>query len=92
LVCTRSVLYSFRTGPPSVQYCPLQVALGIPSRGHSIEVHFSCCHANVSPVAMRTNVSLAIIWQGHLFLMLGNMFIEGCSATDRSIWFSRKHV
>jgi hypothetical protein len=72
---------------------PLNVTLGVPSRGHSVwTVHFPCCYANVILVAARTKVYLAVDWQWTSILPLGNVFIEGCSATDRSSWSSYKHL
>jgi hypothetical protein len=71
------VLYSFYTGPCSVQPCPLagesyllqsssnplKVALGVPSRGHSVkEVIFSCCHANLFLVTAG-KIYLTVGWQ-----------------------------
>jgi hypothetical protein len=69
---------------------PLNVALGIPSRGHS----------SIFPAVMQTSFlslrekmfTYLLAGNGRLFLTLGNVFIEGCSATERSSWFSRKRV
>jgi hypothetical protein len=63
---------------------PLKVALGVPSRGHSLEL--SCKRLS------RCCENKCLDDNGCLFLTLGNVFIEGCSATDRSGWLSRKPV
>jgi hypothetical protein len=72
---------------------PLKVALGVQSRGHSVEQFiFSCCHANTFLVAARTKFYLAGDWQGMSILPLGNIFMESCSAADLSSWPSRKRL
>jgi hypothetical protein len=103
-----SVLFLSCTGPRSVLYCiladesslllqssskPLKVAFGVPSRGHSVQQFiFSYCHANVFLVAARTKVYLAVDRQWTPIFPLGNVFIEGCSTTDRSSRSSRKSL
>jgi hypothetical protein len=102
-------LYSFCTGPRPVLSClltdecllvlqsssnPLKVPLGVPSRGHSVEqLIFSCCHSNVSLVAVGTKVYLAVDWQWTFILNAwGTCLSRVAQQTDRYNWSSHKRL
>jgi hypothetical protein len=86
-----SVLLVSCTGSPLLY--SFKVALGVPSRGHLVKQFiFPAVMQTSLPLLRKQMLTWTLAGNGRLFLTFWNVFIEGDSATDRSVWLLCKRV